>query len=198
LNRIVRRSGGRKAKRRLQRTSPLGEFTNFPMVIHGVAKATCDEHSARVQLSVIRALSKLNRLEKAYPVSVSGRAGTYEGRASFEIGVGEGIYFNYLDDDMTKKLCESVTPRRMYTVLDFLVIVTYHYNRQGRNVHLNFDHHQLRFIFHDEGFEIRLFHSKGIRRMPLDELLNRILESIIIEMKRQSLKPLMIEELHVL
>lgn len=176
----------------------LGKFTNFPTATHGTARVTYNDHPAEIQRSVVQALSKLNGLRETIPISLPSMAGTCKGRVGFEVGIAEGTYFNYLDDHMTNKLCAPTTLRELYSVLDFLIIVTYHYSLHGKNVPLNFDYHQLRFIFRDNEFEMRLFHCKGTRRMPLDEFINRILDSISLEMKQQSLKPLTIEEMNVL
>lgn len=191
------RRNSRTVKGRERRAS-LGEFANFPTIVHGNVIATHGDHPSRVQLAVIQALRKLNGLDKAYPISVSGRVGTFEGKVGFEIGVAEGAYFNYLDDEMANRIQEHLTQGKLYPILDFLIVVTYRYSREGKDVHLNFDHHQLRFIFHNNQLEIRLFHSKGIRRMPLDELLSQILGAINREMKRQAAKPLTIEKMRVL
>ncbi len=176
----------------------LGEFMNFPTITHGSVLAICEGHSNTVQLAVIGALCGLNGIRRTYPLSVSGRVGTFEGKVGFEIGVAEGMYFNYLDDETAKRLQEPLSRGKLYPSLDFLVVVTYDYRRGGKTVHLNFDHHQLRFLFRDDVLEMRLFHSKGIRRMPLDELLGKIIDAINIEMKRKSVKPLTIEKMRTL
>ncbi len=188
----------RRTKKKLWSASSSGEFTNFPSINHGYARATFDDHPAKLQRSIIRALRKLNGLNKEYPISISGRAGTYKGRVVFEVGVAEGIYFNYLDDEVVKELFKFIRSRRLYPILDFLIIVTYHYSRVGKNVRLNFDYHQLRFLFNNHGFEMRLFNSKGIRRMPLDEFVNIVLNNIKDEVKQESIKSMNVEELEVL
>jgi len=189
---------GRGKVRTGLRRVPLGEFTNFASITHGRVRAIFEDHPDKVQRSVIRALRKLNGLNEEYPISISGRAGTLEGKVGFEVGVAEGVYFNYLDDEAAKKLCESIGPRRIYSNLDFLVIITYHCGREGKSVRLNFDYHQLRFLFDKKGFEMRLFHSKGIRRMPLDEFINQVLSGVRGEMNQESLEPLTIKEFAVL
>lgn len=192
----MRRNYGKA--REWQQKAVLGIFTNFSATVHGIVRVIYEDPPAKIQHSIIRALYKLNGLKKSYPISPSSRAGTYDGQVGFEVGVAEGIFFNFLDDKMAERLCEFTMLRKPYPILDFLVIVTYYYNPEDKKIHLNFDYYQLRFVFYDNGFEIRLFHNKGTRKMPLDELVNRILESINIEMKKQSLRPLKVEELSVL
>ena len=192
-------SGKWSAKRRSERNdSFLGRFINFPPITHGFINVTCHNSSDQLQLSVIRALYKLNGSSKTRSISISGKVGSYEGEIGFETGVAEGAYFNYLDKAMVNRLNDCIMQNEQYEVLDFLVIVTYHYNRDGRKIPLNFDYHQLRFLFRNSGFEMRLFHSKGIRRIPFEELVNLILDIINGEMGRQSQKPLIVEESHVL
>ena len=193
-------SGGKwRATRRSKRNdSFLGQFTNFPPVTHGFVKVTCHNSPDQIQLSVIQALYELNGSTTTRSISISGKVGFYEGETGFETGVAEEAYFNYLDKAMVNRLHDCIMQKELYAVLDFLVIVTYHYNCDGRKIPLNFDYHQLRFLFRNSGFEMRLFHSKGIRRMPFEELIKLILGIINREMVRQSQKPLIVEESHVL
>ncbi len=197
MSRNIKRSCRGKARIGLRRV-PLGEFTNFASIIHGRVRAGFEDHPDKVQRSIIHALRKLNGLNVKYPISISGRVGTVEGKAGFEVGVAEGVYFNYLDDEAAKKLCEATGPRKIFSSLDFLVIITYHCGREGKSVRLNFDYHQLRFLFEKKGFEMRLFHSKGIRRMPLDEFLNQVLDTVRSEMVKESLESLTIKDFEVL
>lgn len=175
----------RRRNKELQEIS-FGEFANFPVNVHKITKVICDHPKPKIQMALIRALHKLNGTQQLYPISVSGRSGIYNGTLGFEIGVANGINFHYVNDDMAKKLCEFVGNGGLYSVLDFIIIVTYHYNRRGKRIHLNFDHHHLRFVFYEEGFEMRLFHIKGIRRMPLDEFIKRIVSVIKSQIKQIS------------
>jgi hypothetical protein len=176
----------------------LGEFINFPPLVHGSVRATYSCQPDIIQQCVIRAFHKLNGLQKTYAISVSGQVGMYEGEVRLEIGVADGIYFDYLQAEVVEKLSESVELGTLYPILDFLIIVTYYYNRQDRTIHVNFDYHQLRFVFNNEWIEMRLFHSKGIRRMPIDELIKIVLDAINLEMKERSLTPLTIREFKVI
>lgn len=187
-----------KGKKEIKKKSQLGEFTNFSKINHGSARAKYDENIEKVQRSVTTALCKLNDCRMEYPISVSGREGTYKGEVGFEVGIAEGTYFNYLDNKMLLKLNKSISQGNLLPLLDFLIIVTYSYDRNNKNIHLNFDHYQLRLIFHDKDLEMHLFHSKGIRRMLLDEFIDKIFKDINKEMKLQSLKPLSVEEIKVL
>jgi hypothetical protein len=156
--------------------------------VHGVAEVFHNDPSFKVQTSTIEALRKLNGYKESYPLSVSGHLETYRGVLGFEVGVAEGVFFNNLDDKTVRRLCDPLNSSNSYHILDFLIIATYHYSSQGKMLALNFDHYLLRFIFNYEGFELRLFHSKGTRRMPLDELLNRVFDKIRERMQQSFLE----------
>ncbi|MFH0749139.1 MAG: hypothetical protein V1915_04400 [Candidatus Bathyarchaeota archaeon] len=176
----------------------LGKFINFPITTHGFAKMTYSENLFQVQPLIVQALQELNSVKRTYPIFLPKEAKKYKGKIGFEVGIAEGIYFNYLNSEMTEKLSKSITPRKVYHNLDFIIIVTYHYNRRGKNVPLNFDYHQLRLIFNNGKIEMRLFHSKGTRRMAFDELFNTILRQINKKMNKKSMNSLILEELKVL
>jgi hypothetical protein len=74
-----------------------------------------------------------------------------------------------------------------------LIIVLYHYTKNGKKIPLNFDHHLLRFTFKKGEFNAYLFHMKGIRRMPLDDLLRQIIDRIKGKMAKNRLKTFHIE-----
>jgi len=186
-----------RTSKRVLRTS-FGTFANFPSTIHGIAKAKFNDHPAKVQQTIVEAFHKLNDSSETYLISPSSRVGTYQGRVGFEIGIAQGTDFYNLTNEVTKNLCRAITSKKPYSRLDFIIIVTYHYKINGKENHLHFDYHQLRFSFNNDTLEIRLFHSKGTRRMSLNELTRRILTCINEEMKHQSLSSLTIKELKVL
>ncbi len=192
--RNVFKSEGRT--KQLKRT--LGIFTNFPTIVHGIAEAVYNDPPFKVQRATIQALQDFNNHQETHHLSVSGQEGTYRGILGFEVGVAEGIFFDRLNNEMVKRLFKPISPSRSYPLLDFLIIVTYHYPRHGKRVALNFDYHHLRFIFNHRRFEVRLFHSKGTKRLPLDELLNRIFNKIRERMWRSSLGGLTIKYMRVL
>ncbi|MFQ6075954.1 MAG: hypothetical protein ACE5Z5_07455, partial [Candidatus Bathyarchaeia archaeon] len=172
----------------MKRTTSLGVFSGTPHPIHGIAQLTHGGPASRLQRAVVQSLYEMNGSKEARPLSVAGRPGTYDGEVSFQIGVGNGVYFDYLDAETLGELFELMNRRNALPVLDFLIVVTYHYLRGGKRVALRFDHHLLRFVFHKDRVELLLAHTKGIRRTPLDELLSRVIGRIIREAERQRLK----------
>jgi hypothetical protein len=141
----------------------------------------------KIQQATIMGLKELNNYREPYPLSISGKSGTYMGTLGFEIGIADDIYFNYLDDETVQNLYKLLNPKRNYRLLDFLIIVTYHYTQQKKSIALNFDHFHFRLIFNKRKIECRVFHNKGIRRMSINELINRIYDRIRKSMIQSSL-----------
>lgn len=176
---------------------PFGRFINFPSLIHGIAKISHENTTPMLQQAVIKAFYNLNEFKDAYPLSIADHAGTYNGEIAFEVGIADGTAFNYLDQE-TLQEAYNHSKTDETTVLDFLVIVTYRYLRDGKKISLNFDHYILRFSFYNKEVETSLFHSKGTRRMPLDELMNLVIRRITKEVEQLDLKPIKVESLRTL
>ena len=176
-----------KGRRKRQAKNSLGIFTNFPTIVHGIGEAVHNDPLYKIQQATIMGLKELNNYREPYPLSISGKSGTYMGTLGFEVGIADDIYFNYLDDETVQKLYKLLNPKRNYHLLDFLIIVTYHYTQQKKSIALNFDYFHFRLIFNKRRIECRVFHNKGIRRMPINELINRIFDRIRKSMIQSSL-----------
>lgn len=176
----------------------LGRYANFPAIIHGTARLSHQISLPRLKQLIIAALQNMNVRKEPYEISVSDHPGVYAGERSFEIGVADDVYFNFLDDAEAKRLLKHLSEGENLSLLDFLVIVSYYYVREGKTIALKFDRHILRFIFYDNIVELNLFHEKGIRRTPLDDFLKYIIDNISQEIKKNHLEPLKIEHLRTL
>jgi len=119
---------------------------------------------------------------------VSGQPGKYNGEMGFEIGVANGLCFDYLNKELFTKLIVHLKSKEPFHILDFLVIVCYYYFKNGKKISLNFDYFLLRFIIRNLDLIIHLFHIKGIRRMPLDEFLTYVIHRIRQKMKKNRIK----------
>jgi hypothetical protein len=160
-----------KQRSRTSSRKELGIFANFSPIIHGTARIRFPCESTDAQHILLEVLKELNGHEEPRILSIADTEGEVSGRMGFEIGVGEGNYFVYLDEDTTADLIALLKSRRRPRPLDFLLILTYHYKKDGINKPLKFDYHQLRFLFGQKLFDVILHHVKGTRRVPLDELL---------------------------
>lgn len=176
----------------------LGRYDNFPPIIHGIARLLHQIPLPTLQQLLIASLHEINGRKEPYEISVADHPGTYQGELSFEVGVAEGVYFNYLDNNELNKLYESLSSRGLFEILDFLIIVGYYYSRGGKRIALKFDRHILRFLFYENTIELRLFHERGIRRMPLDDLLTYVIKNLNQKIEKNDLPQLKVEHFRTL
>lgn len=173
----------------------LGLYENFPRVVHYAARFACGSSLKRVQRAIIDALHGLN--QESYPLNSVSPSNPSDCTVSFEFGVAEGFTFNYLDREERKRL-RGVIGKNPVPVLDFLCVIRYHVLKGGRTVPLRFDYQLLRFAFTEGGFVLQLFHERGTRRVPLEELASFIVERISKVATRGKLRPLKLEGLGTL
>ena len=177
-----------------EQSRSFGRFINFPSIIHGTVEISHKTSIKRLKHIVAEALRSLNGITMSRTLSVASPTGVQRGVMIFEIGVADGFNFDYLDEETLKKLSD-IPERGLSSVLDILIIVSYYYFKNRRRIPLRFDHILFRFVFNSRELNIYLHHVKGIRRLPLDELLKQIIATIKNEMKKNQLKTFNIEYL---
>lgn len=175
---------GRRRRRRASATGRirLGEFTYFPDTIHGRGLISFKCSVLMMQRAVVEAMLSLNGREEPRLISVSGLQGEREGKIGLEVGIANGTFFDGLDEDAAGRLIQYLTSNSDSRVLDFLLVATYHYHRGDRTLPVRFDHYQLRFSFEEGAVEVLLYHARGTRRLPLDELF----QTIFAELRRRT------------
>jgi len=181
-----------------RKSSSLGRFTNFPSTRHGTATISHKASNLRIQRIIIESLRELNGYTSPQVLSVASGSGTRQGEVRFEVGVANGVAFQFFDEETLRELMRLLKNRQPFPVLDVLIIVCYYYPKNGRNVPLNFDHHLLRFTFSPGKFTTGLFHMKGIRRIPLDDLLHQVINRVKRKMVENRLKTFKLEYLRTL
>ncbi len=187
------------SKNKKQPLSSLGKFVNFPsIIIHGTVKIRHKTSNTRLQRIIVEVLRDLNGYTVPQVLSIASLSGTHKGEVAFEVGVADGLDFKYMDAETFSELVRPLKSRKAFKVLDVLIIVLYHYTKNGKRIPLNFDHHLLRFTFKKGEFNAYLFHMKGIRRMPLDDLLHQIIDRIKGKMTKNQLKTFHIESFRTL
>ncbi len=181
-----------------RKSSSLGSFTNFPSTRHGTARISHKASNIRLQRIIMESLRDLNGYTIPQVLSVASGPGTHQGEVRFEVGVANGVAFQFFDEETLSELMWLLKNRKPFPVLDVLIIVCYYYPKNGRKVPLNFDHHLLRFTFSPGEFTTDLFHMKGIRRMPLDDLLHQVINRVKRKMMENRLKTFKLEFLRTL
>ena len=181
--------------------STFGKFDNFPDQIHGRLKISHRTSIFKIYQIIVQTLNKLNNFTTKLEVNDTDHSKRLEGLMAFEVGIADGSYFDFLDHETMTKLIryqQLIKNHQISVLLDVLVIISYHYKRQDKRIALNSDHNILRFIITPKLLNIYLFNAKGIRRLPLDQFLQRLFNKLHEEMKRQHLKTFTIEAFHAL
>ena len=172
--------------------SLLGQYENFPENVHSTNRFTHENIAVTaLQQTILQALHKING-ENCGLTDVT-LFPSQECQVSFEIGVAEGITFNYVDsrelERIEKNIGESELP-----LLDFLCVVRYHVVKQRKRAALKFDYYLVRFRFQGETLELKVFHERGPRRTSPRELLNFLVKRVNRALQRSRLRPLTARE----
>jgi hypothetical protein len=176
-----RRAGKRRPRAEASpRINWLGEFANFPTTVHGIGRIAFTCRVSEIKQAIVETMQELDGREQFVPLSVSGLQGELDGKMGFEVGAANGMVFERLNDAMALNLIEYVSKNDSLRVLDFMLIATYHYHREKRQLPVRFDHHHIRFSFlpREKVGQVLIHHIRGTRRLPLDELLQTIFDGL--------------------
>ena len=69
-------------------------------------------------------------------------------------------------------------------------VVRYYTVDKKKRSPLRFDYHMLRFSFNEKEIELQVYHERGTRRLPIDELINFLTKKINRELAKKKLNPL--------
>jgi len=172
---------------------PLGKYDNFPAIIHGEASLIYTSPLIKLQQAIILGFYNLNGFSEFCSMDMSNYNKTCDVEIGYETGVANGLFFNFLNTSQKTFLLNKLESGTPFLLLDFLVIVTYHYFDEGKKKPLKFDYFLLRFLFSRLRFKLQLFHEKGIQRVSPQELIKRLLVIIDREVKQLHLTPNRIE-----
>ena len=163
----------------------LGFYENFPKNVHKIAHFKASASKKRLQRVLTQTLHKLNNetlsLEDvAYP-SVP------QCTVIFEFGIAEANNFNYLDKEETNKVLE-VIHRKPFQIMDFFCGIRYYKTQNKKKAPLKFDYYMFRFTFDKKSTEIQVFHERGPRHVPPEEITNFVVSKINETFSRKILK----------
>jgi len=148
-------------------------------IIHAYARIYYEFEEHTLQKLLAEAFIRLNGLSFQLPYE--------EASCTLEVGVAEGRDFSYLSEEEAERLRKTLRGRRL-PHLDFVIYANY--RRGGRARSLWGDLQRVRIVFPESyTAEIQVFHLKGTRRLPLDELLTKIVEQVRLEADRLGLPP---------
>ncbi|RLI22596.1 hypothetical protein DRO54_00700 [Candidatus Bathyarchaeota archaeon] len=147
----------------------LGRFENFPIFVHKEKKFRINASMENFQKKILESLYKLNGKEISPKQILDGTdAGL---KLIFEIGLAEGLNFNYLDN-LELERCLNFLKNGVFNVLDFFVVNRYYRVDGDKRKPLRFDYQLLRLEFLEKTLVVRVYHEKGPRRIQLEDLID--------------------------
>ncbi|MEM3875421.1 MAG: hypothetical protein QXU45_09865 [Candidatus Bathyarchaeia archaeon] len=162
----------------------LGLYENFPVNVQKVMRFATTISNKTLQRALVQCLEKLNgknlSFENASP-SASDRT------VIFEFGIADGDTFNYLDLEETQKVLGEIR-RAPLRIMDFFCAIRYYREHDGKRSPLKFDYYMLRLIFNAGSVEVLIFHERGPRHVPPEDLINLIAERVNKLFSRKVLK----------
>lgn len=174
----------------------LGRYENFPEVIHGRARFTCQDSVREVQRTILRSLHQLNREVHRLDAIASHLSPHCE--VGFEFGVAEDMTFNYLDEEELNKSGRRIAKKEL-PLMDFLCAIHYHtVKKDGKRVPLKFDYHLIRFMFRGNSVELQVSHERGPQHVPLRDFITFMISHINEELSKKQMTPLRLEYLRTL
>lgn len=170
----------------------LGRYENFPDNIHSSFQFYHDVPNKSLQEAILYTFYRLNK--ESFDLEVIIPFLKRNCKVSFEIGIANGFDFNFFDQNELNQ-CLKFLNEKQPSVLDFFFVIRYHVTKEGKKkIPLRFDYHIYRFIFHEGRLETRIRHEKGIRRTPVDELMDFVVNQINVELSKVQLNPLVLSD----
>lgn len=163
----------------------LGFYENFPITVQKVIHFTTAASTKTLQKTIVQCLQKLNS-EKLSLKEIT-RLSTPQCLVIFEFGIADGETFNYLDLEETQKVLEKIRKTPLQ-ILDFFCAIRYYKEQSGKRTPLKFDYYMLRLAFDEDLMEVLIFHERGPRHTPPEDIVNLIVERVNRHYQRKVLK----------
>ncbi|MEM2465858.1 MAG: hypothetical protein QXZ47_00950 [Candidatus Bathyarchaeia archaeon] len=163
----------------------LGFYKNFPINVQKVIHFTTAVSNKALQEALVRCLEKLNS-ENLHLQDVTDPS-TYDCIVAFEFGIADSDTFNYLDSEEVQKVLGEIR-RSSLQIMDFFCAIRYYREHDGKRSPLKFDYYMLRLIFNRGLVEALIFHERGPRHTPPEDIVNLIIERINKLYSRKVLK----------
>ncbi|MEM3617638.1 MAG: hypothetical protein QXK47_01010 [Candidatus Bathyarchaeia archaeon] len=162
-----------------------GFYENFPVNVQKVMRFASTVSSKTLQKVLVQCLAKLNSENLRLQDIIS--PSTFECTVAFEFGIADGDAFNYLDQDETQKVLGEIHKAPLQ-IMDLFCAIRYYKERDGNKSPLKFDYYMIRLIFSAGYVDTLIFHERGPRHMPPEDLINLIVERVNQLFPRRVLK----------
>lgn len=90
-------------------------------------------------------------------------------RIIFEFGLADADCFNYIDLEEVKKASGMLANQSLEN-MDFFCAIRYYKDKGTKKTPLKFDYYFIRTIYNRSIFEIQIYHKKGLRYVPPEDL----------------------------
>jgi hypothetical protein len=166
----------------------LGCYQYFAENVHAITFFEYQDSDKEIQKVILCKFHNLN--QKTIDLGAVTPHLNQKTKVGFEFGVADGLNFNYLDQKELERYLKNVDKTKL-EILDFFFVVKYHRVKEcGKRIPLKFDYYVLRFLFQEDGVELRIRHERGTRRIPIDDLTQFLIKLINIDLSRRHLVPL--------
>lgn len=165
----------------------LGFYENFPENIHRKENFTSFLSSKKLQQRIIQVLLEINR--KTFSFEEITHPTVPECAVIFEVGIADAESFNYMDEQETKKVLNSLK-KEPFRLIDFFCAVRYYKGKAEKKTPLKFDYYMIRTIFSENTMETRVFHERGPRYISPEDIVTFLVNKINEASTRKTLKRL--------
>ncbi len=163
----------------------LGVYNNFPPNIQFVQTFNATVPSRQLQQMLIQVLYEVNRKEFSFEEAAHP---TIPGcKIIFEFGLADADCFNYIDEEEVKKATEALANQTLEN-MDFFCVIRYYKGEGEKKRALKFDYYFIRTAYNRGVFEIQVYHKKGLRYVPPEDLALFIFKKLNGASKRKVLK----------
>jgi hypothetical protein len=132
-----------------------------------VESFTSTVSSQQLQQRLIQTLYEIN--SKEFSFEEAGHPTIPGCTIIFEFGLADVDCFSYIDQEEVKKAMDLLTDRPMEN-MDFFCVVRYYKGQGEKRRALKFDYYFLRTVYNEDIFEIQVFHKKGLKYVPPEDL----------------------------
>ncbi|MBS7640816.1 MAG: hypothetical protein QW619_05190 [Candidatus Bathyarchaeia archaeon] len=158
----------------------LGVYTAFPTKCHYTRHLGFNTSPTNLQKAILNTLHRLNGREVKDNFLNLIVGSNIE--IILEFGVANGLLFEYLNADTLNTLLRALNDK-ILPAMDFLCILRYYRLRDKKRAALRFDFYLMRFLLDESGgLKIQIFHDRGLRRVPPEDLVKFLINEICLEL----------------
>jgi hypothetical protein len=163
----------------------LGFYSNFPVNVQRIDTFSTHLSSKKLQQRLVQVLSEINRgnftfEEVAYPT-------VPDCTIIFELGLAEAESFNFIDEEEMKKVLSALR-KSPFQIMDFFCALRYYKGQGDKKKSLKFDYYMMRVIFGKNVVEVKVFHERGPRYIPPEDLVTFLVTKVNETSARRILK----------